>query len=229
MAYSRPKFCAFVFAAAMFPGAVFAQTEAAPLKPASPFYVAISGGANLQNDQRFRGSSAPTTTEAEYKTGAVVRGAIGYRWKKGIIKWLKPRTEIEVSYSQAKADTATASIGGRTDTTTIKLGLASDIRWSETQTFVPYFASGYGIAIVDAGIRAPSYAINGNRTRFARHNSLGVSYTGMPAMDIYAEGRFSKVSGANFDRNYAANAALNDSVRAKTKAFEITVGTRLQF
>jgi hypothetical protein len=232
MAHAGPKFFAVLMAAALSPCAVFAQSTAAPLKPAErerPFYISVSGGTNLQNDQRFRGSSAPTTAEAEYKTGAAVRGAIGYKWNKGFIKWLKPRTEIEVSYSKAKTDSGATGISGRTDATTIKLGLASDIRWSETQTVVPYFASGYGIAIVDASVRSPTYAINGNRTRFAQHNSLGISYIGMPKMDIYAEGRFSKVSGANFDRTYATGAALNDSVRAKTKAFEVTAGTRLRF
>jgi opacity protein-like surface antigen len=235
-AIPRPALRLLAIAAAVTSLPVFAQTDPEPAQQAaqpqvrpSPFYLSVSGGANLQSDQRFKSGAPLTSPRAEYKTGPAARVAIGYKWKKGFIKWLKPRTEIEVAYSRADVRGSNAGLNGSVDTTTIKLGLASDIRWSDTQTVVPYFGSGYGIAIVDASVRSPTYAIGGNRTRFAQHNSLGVSYTGMAGMDIYAEGRYSKVSGANFNRDYSAAAITDDRVRAKTKAFEVSVGTRLRF
>ncbi len=220
----------------------------------SGIYGTVSGGVNFQSKNQFEGVQAPAAgvpgmvggpavVRAQYETGPIARAAIGYRWKKGLIKWLKPRTEIEVSRSRASVASGSFNGGNQTfagsfKTTTVKLVLASDIRWSPTQTVVPFISSGFGVAIVDPNIRylpingiatAPTFRVGGNRTRFAQHNSIGVSYTGINGLDLYTEGRYSRVNSASFERRFIANDGFSASVRDKTQAFEVTVGTRLRF
>jgi opacity protein-like surface antigen len=243
-----------VFAAASLPTHALAQIESTeqdervvPPAQESQFYGALSGGLNVQRDQKFAGilqsspggSGSATEINVGYKTGTAVRAAVGYRWKKGLIKWLKPRTEIEVSKTRSRINDGSLNgiaqnFGGSINTTTIKIGLASDIIWSKSQKIVPYFASGYGISMVDANIayvagNGQSFAIKDNRTRFAQHNAAGLSFVGDPKFNIYAEGRYSQNGKAKFDDRFAATGNSAGQVRARTTAFEFTVGTRVRF
>ncbi len=257
MTLQKIIFTPLILASSFLSATVAAQTErdtgAEKENKPSSLYVSVSGGVNLQSNNRFEGVQAlaagvsgmvgaPAVVRVNYDTGPAVRAAIGYRWKKGFIKWLKPRTEIEVSRTRAGIQNGSFNAGnqvfsGSLNTTTVKIGLASDIRWSETQTVVPFLSSGYGIAIVDPNIQyfpvaslgGPTFQVSGRRTRFARHNGIGLSYTGINGLDLYAEGRYSQISGANFERRFIANDGFSASVRDKTRAFEVTAGTRLRF
>jgi hypothetical protein len=74
-----------------------------------------------------------------------------------------------------------------------------------------------------------TFGVSRNRTRFARHNDVGVSYTGIKSGDLFTEGRYSQISGVNSERRFPAIDGLSAVMRDKTKAFEVTVGTRLRF
>lgn len=129
MSVRKTLYKSLILASAFLPLIVVAQTqtdtsktEAEETSKPSPFYVAVSGGVNLQSNQVFEGiqtpaagvpgmAGAPATVRVSYKSGPVIRAAIGYRWKKGFIKWLKPRTEIELSHSNANVESGSFNGG----------------------------------------------------------------------------------------------------------------------
>jgi len=218
------------------------------------FYLSASAGINVQSDHNLRGTQAPdpgvpgmagapANVFVDYDNGVNLTGSIGYRFKKGFISFLKPRVELEVAYSEADVGSGNFNGGaqtfsGSTDTLFVKVAFFSDIIWKENQKIIPYFGSGYGIGIVDTNIlyfpnasaaTSPTVGVVGSRTGFARHNSLGLTIKASDKFDIYAEGRYSRVSRRNFDRRFLATNGLNARVRDNSESLAFSIGARARF
>ena len=227
-------------------------TEAAAQDRDTGFYVSGSVGLNVQSDHNFSGiqahaagvpgvAGAPANINVDYDNGINLTGAVGYSFNSGIISFLKPRVELEVSYSDADVNAGsfnggTQTFSGNTSTTFVKAALYSDIVWKDNQKVIPYFGSGIGIGIVDANVNyfpgtatAPTVGVNSNRTGLATHSSLGVTWKATDAFDLYAEGRYSRVSRRTFDRRFLATNGLNARVRDNTESLAFSLGARVKF
>ncbi|MEP3225032.1 MAG: hypothetical protein ABJO01_03580 [Parasphingorhabdus sp.] len=220
------------------------------------FYLSASAAAEFLNDSDFAGTQspaagvpgvagAPANVNVEYDTGFAIRGAIGYQFKNGLIPFLKPRAEVEVSYAEADVDggafnAGNQSFGGNINRFTATAALYNDIVWSPNQKVIPYFGSGIGIGVVDADINyfpnngiatAPTFAVDGNPTGLVTFNAVGATVKASKRFDIFAEGRYTKVYRRDFTRNFVAggNTGFNANLRDDTESFGIGLGVRAKF
>ncbi len=220
------------------------------------FYLSATAGADFLNDSDFVGTQnpdvgvpgtagAPANVNVGYDTGFAIRGAVGYRLKKGLVSFLKPRFELEVGYSEADVSGGNFNGGnqnfsGDLSKLTVTAAAYNDIVWSPNQKIIPYFGSGIGIGVVDANINyfpnngvatAPTFGVRGNPTGLVTFNAIGATVKASEAFDIFAEGRYTNVRRRNFDRRFIAGGAdgSNARLRDDTESFGVGIGVRAKF
>ncbi|QTD54974.1 hypothetical protein [Parasphingorhabdus cellanae] len=220
------------------------------------FYLSATAGADFLNDSDFVGTQnpeagvpgvagAPANVNVRYDTGFAIRGAVGYKLKKGLISFLKPRFELEVGYSESDVSGGSfnggnQNFGGDLSKLTVTAAAYNDVIWSANQQIIPYFGSGIGIGVVDANINyfpnngvatAPTFGVQGNRTALVTFNAIGATVKASEKIDIFAEGRYTNVRRRNFDRRFIAGGAdgFNARLRDDTESFGVGIGVRAKF
>ncbi len=220
------------------------------------FYLSASAAAEFLNDSDFTGTQnpaagvpgvagAPANVNVEYDTGFAVRGAVGYQFKNGLIPFLKPRVEVEVSYAEADVDGGAfnggnQTFGGSVNRFTATAALYNDIVWSPNQKVIPYFGSGIGIGVVDADINyfpnngvatAPTFEVDGKPTGLLTFNAIGATVKASKRFDIFAEGRYTKVYRRDFTRSFVGGGGngFNANLRDDTESFGVGLGVRAKF
>lgn len=220
-------------------------------------YVTVNGGVELQSGGDFIGiqapvagaagvAGAPANVEVDFDTGFNIRGAVGYEFKKGFISFLKPSVEVEVGYSENDISSGAfnggdQSFSGDTSLLTIQLNYNNDIIFSKNQKVTPYIGGGIGIGIVDANIlyfpnngvaTAPIVGVFGSSTNFSSNNRIGLKTKLSDGFDIFAEGRYTRVSSGDFERVFLSNApapGFNADVSGDTDTFSLGIGLRARF
>ncbi|GAB5487083.1 MAG: hypothetical protein Pars2KO_06530 [Parasphingorhabdus sp.] len=220
------------------------------------FYLSASGGAEFFNDSDFVGTQnpdagvpgvagAPANVSVDYDTGFAIKGAIGYQFKEGLISFLKPRAELEVSYTEADVgggsfNGGNQSFSGDINRLTVTGALYNDIVWSPNQKVIPYFGSGIGIGVVDTNINyfpnngvatAPTFGVRGDPTGLVTFSAIGATAKVSKNFDIFAEGRYTKVYRRDFERRFIAggNDGFSADLRDDTESFGVGIGLRTRF
>ena len=225
-------------------------------KDDSGVYVSLSGGAEFISDIEFTGiqnpdsgvpgvAGAPAAVDVDFDTGYNIRGAIGYKFSNGFISFLKPSVELEVGYSEADVNSGVfnggdQTFGGDINVVTIQANYNNDIIISKKQPITPYIGGGIGIGIVDANIvyfpnngiaTAPTFGVFGTSTDFVTNSRIGLKAKISDSLDVFAEGRYTRVSRGDFDRRFidAGADGFNAGVGGDTDSFSLGLGIRTRF
>lgn len=223
----------------------------------SGFYVSGFGGGSFLSDSDFRGVSNPVTgipgptgvagvpldVNLDYDNSAYYGGSLGYQLPIKYFGFLHPRLEVEVSYldvdvGNGSFNGGTQTFQGSQDALFVYLNNYSDIIYSPDQKFTPYFGGGLGAAFVDSNVgyfpgtaTAPTFAVTGSDTAFASHAAIGGTYALSENLDLYSEGRFFRIYGAQFDRTFVGGGAnlFNGELDDDIQGFTLTGGLRYRF
>ena len=222
----------------------------------SGVYIQVSGGFEFFSDSEFIGiqnpdmgvpgmAGAPAVAEIDFDTGYNVRGAIGYEFSNGFVSFLKPSVELEVGFAEADVgggifNGGNQTFGGDINVVTIQANYNSDIIFSDNQTITPYFGGGLGVGIVDSNIvyfpnngiaSAPTFGVFGSSTQFSTNSRIGLKAKLSDTIDIFAEGRYTRISSGDFERRFVAGGAngFNADVSGDTDSFSLGVGLRKRF
>ena len=222
----------------------------------SGVYVTLSGGAEFFQDSNFFGiqqpdanvpgvTGAPAFVNVDYDTGYNVRGGIGYKLSRGFIGFLIPSFELEVGYAEADVGSGDFNGGnqifiGDINVTTIQFNYNSDLIFKDGQKIIPYFGGGLGVGIVDTNIAyfpnngiatAPTFDIEGSSTDFVVNNRLGVKTKLSKNLDIFLEGRYTRVSSGDFERRFVGGGAdgFNAALEGDTDSFSLGLGLKARF
>ena len=223
----------------------------------SGFYVSGFGGGAFLNDPTFTGVSdpvagvpgptgvagVPLTVDLDFSSGYTVGGAVGFQAPFTYWGIFHPRFEIEVSYLDADVDAGSFNGGAQTflgnqDSLFVYLNNYSDIKFSDDQRFVPYIGGGLGAAFVSSDVGyfpatapGPVFGVFGDDTAFASHAAIGASYALSEQLELYSEGRYFRIYGAQLERRFIGGGAdvFNGDVSDDIDGFTVTGGLRFRF
>jgi len=152
---------------------------------------------------------------------------------------------VEFEYSEANVGGGTFNGGnqifdGNINRYGVRASLYSDIRWAKNQKIIPYFGGGIGISVVDANVNyfpnngiatAPTFSVQGDSTQFSTHSAIGLTVKASDRFDIFAEGRYTRVSSGNFQRVFVGDGSGNFSADLSddTESFGLGLGVRARF
>lgn len=237
------------------PSAVFGQ-EVEREDSDRGIYVSLSGGAEFFNDGDFIGIQqpeagvpgavgAPANVQIDYQTGYNLRGAIGYKFGRGFISFLRPSVEIEVGYAEADVSSGAfnggnQTFGGDINVVTVQANYNNDIIFSDNQNITPYFGGGLGIGIVDSDIvyfpnngvaTTPTFGVFGSSTDFATNSRIGLKARLNERLDVFIEGRYTRVSNGDFERRFVAGGAdgFSAAVDGDTDSLSLGIGLKARF
>lgn len=221
----------------------------------SGFYISAFLGAGSQGDVDYNGiqnpaagapgvAGAPANVSVEFDTDTFFGGAIGYQLPFTYWNVFHPRLELEVS-SISGSDVSDGSFnggqqqfGGDQEILFVLLNNYSDIRWSDTQTIVPFVGGGLGIGQVDADIRyagggavSPNFAVLGDDSGLAGTIAAGLTYEASDQFEVYSEARYYRIEGIELDRRFIAGGAdaFNAAVEDDLDGVTWTAGIRARF
>lgn len=172
-------------------------------------YAAIYGGGNWLADSDVVVGGVPG--EAEFDTGYIVGGAVGYGVGFGLVA---PRAELDVSYRDNDFDQVT--LGGVTTPGTGDVTALSGMTnlWFDVPMFgqfKPYFGGGVGASrvAVDDGVNTDEDTV------FAWQLGAGLAYQFTPMLAATVDYRWFNaedpsfnLGGANVDAEYRAHSAM---------------------
>ncbi|MEO0983857.1 MAG: hypothetical protein AAFX03_14530 [Pseudomonadota bacterium] len=222
------------------------------------WYVSGFVGAAFPSDAEFTGvqqpdpgipspagnvAGVPAEIDIEFDTELYFGGAIGYKLPFTYLRYFQPRLEIEVSYLEKEVSGGSFNgggqiFGGEQEILFVLLNNYSDIRWSDTQTVVPYIGGGIGVGIVDSDVQyfppsaaGPVFAVQGDSTGFAGTIAGGLTWELSEQLDVYAEGRYYRVSGVDLERRFIGGGAdiFNADVSDRLTGATATAGARFKF
>lgn len=160
-------------------------------------YIAGRLGLCFLDDATLSERGFPYTIEAEFDTGVVFEGAVGYDF--GMY-----RLEAEIGYRKNDVDTfsdfgGTVVGGGDVDTLSFMVNYYFDF---ENHTFLtPYFVTGIGFAEVSANdISVANYPVGSeDDTVFAYQFGVGVGYSVLESLIIDVGYKYFATSDPEFD------------------------------
>lgn len=222
----------------------------------SGVYVSLSGGLEFFSDTDLFGiqqpeagvpgfSGEPAFVDVDFDTGYNVRGAIGYKLPKGFVGFIIPSVELEVGYAEADVGSGdfnggNQSFSGDVNVTTIQFNYTSELIFNDRQKIIPYFGGGLGVGIVDANFAyfpnngiatSPTFDIDGTSTNFVTNSRIGVKTQVSDNLDIFLEGRYTRVSTGDFERRFVAGGAdgFSTDLRGNTTSLSLGLGLKARF
>ena len=214
-----------VVAAAVFSLPLAAQAQS--LQPGG-VYIGAEGGLNWMLNSTFTGTltvppfgSASTQVNANYNTGWLAGGVIGY-------DFLGPRVELEGVYRSNSGTVSIPGVGGGANSNVDQISVMANgyYDFMAGQMFVPYVGAGAGVAFLTAGAAGGT----ANATAFAYQAMAGVGWNIDPQIRLNLEGRYYGTTAPNY--NYSGRVAgfpfqLNGTV--PNNNFSLMVGLQLKF
>ncbi len=183
-----------VVAAAMLSLPVAAQAQS--LQPGG-VYIGGEGGLNWMLNNSFTGiltvppiGSASTQINANYNTGWLVGGVIGY-------DLLGPRVELEGVYRSNYGTLSVPGIAGNANAYVDQISAMANVYYDfmAGQAFVPYVGAGAGVAFLTGGAAGGS----ANATAFAYQAMVGVGYNLDSMVRLNLEGRYYGTTAPNYN------------------------------
>lgn len=159
--------------------------EAVKAADVESFYASIFGGVDFASDKKKNG------VKAEFDTGYVVTGAVGYRFCEGF------RVEGEVGYRHNDLDKVTS------DSTRVDYGTSSNIHtWSYMANGVyelpvcwswqPYVGGGIGYSQTTLKLTNSQFSSSSHSNGFAWQVIAGLEYPFLDCWDVAVEYRYFK-------------------------------------
>lgn len=199
-------------------------------------YGTIFGGVDFTDESDFDGllGGATESVNVDFDTGYNVGGAIGGVWHSARIGGLTPRTEIEVSYSEADADTINFTgngLGnepipeGSISSTKVFANLLFDI--NTQSNFTPYFGGGIGVAFTELDLNySPGFNLNDDDESFAFQLIAGAAYKISDRVSLTLDGRYTRIVDVDTDR-FAPDGTLAGNFEDDIDNFSINGGLRI--
>lgn len=146
------------------------------ISPAS-FYVGVFGGAIFPRDSRISGIIAPAGSEADWKTGFIAGGTLGYIVGNGF------RGELEGAYRRSGADRLfNQPSTGRITNITAMANVLYDI---PTGTIVtPYIGGGVGMSRVNVRDRRTAAGLTGAQSLVFDDNDTAFAYQAIVGVQV---------------------------------------------
>ena len=183
-----------VVGAALLAAAPFAA-QAQSLQPGG-VYVGLEGGLNWIFNSSFNSTitippfgSASFTTNAQWNTGYVLGGTVGY-------DFIGPRIELEGAYRANNGNLTLGGVAGSAGINFQQINVMGNIYYDFMAggSLVPYIGAGAGVAFLNAGALGTSV----NSTQFAYQAMVGVGYNLDSTFRINLEGRYMGTTTPNF-------------------------------
>jgi outer membrane protein OmpA-like peptidoglycan-associated protein len=184
-----------VLGAALLAAAPFWAQAQTPLQPGG-IYLSAEGGANWLFNTTFTstlnvapfGSTSGTTT-ANFNTGFVVGGALGY-------DFLGPRIEVEGVYRENTGSVSVAGLAGTAGINVNQVAIMGNVYYDFLAggPIVPYIGAGAGVAFINAG----SLGSTQQSTQFAYQGIIGVGWNIDSTFRLNLEGRYYGTTTPNF-------------------------------
>ena len=242
-------------------GTAYAQQPVTNRDIEHNFYVSGFVGAAFPGDASFSGVQnppigapagagvigAPAEIDVDFGTDVNFGGAVGYQLPFLLFGVFCPRIELEVNYFEAGVDSGSFNDGiqtfsGDLSNLSFFVNNLTDLIWKENQVLVPYIGGGLGLAIIDADIQyvgaaapfapLPAFEINEDDVGFATHNILGLAYLASDRLEVYAEGRYTRTYGIDFERRFVGGNTVDifsADVSDTLDGFTATAGVRYRF
>ncbi len=186
-------------------------------------YVEGNVGPSILEDSDISGGGI--SGEAEFDTGFVIGGAVGYRFADGF------RVEGGVSYRESNVDKGTYSGGelngtGDANLTAIMANVYYD--FDAGFTFKPYLGVGIGIGIFEVNCDAPGNVLNvdDDSAELAWNVMLGVGYALTEDVELYYGYRYLGTTDPEFD---ATLLGMSGTLEAEVTIHEVLWGLRYNF
>ncbi|MBT7581584.1 MAG: porin family protein [Kordiimonadaceae bacterium] len=172
---------------------IFAATAAWNPSQANNVYISLQGGGALLNESNLS-DNAGNTADVDLKTGYIIGGSVGYRFKMG--------ARIEAQFNHQKNDISSASALGVSVTAdgdaTINSRMANFFYDFKTKSpkWSPYIGAGIGVATVnvsDPSVTVGNITLTGNDvddTVFAYQGMVGLGFNATEKVTISGEYRY---------------------------------------
>lgn len=204
----------------------------------SRFYVSAFAGATFIDDVVLRGlvGGNPQTVELDFDTGYVIGGALGYNYG-DIGNNVGLRAEIELSYSDNDIDqiffsgngpAAEINVGGDFTSTNLFVNALFDLPELGNDLITPYAGAGIGVAFTDLNaIYGPGVVLDSSDENFAAQAIIGASVRATENVDLFVEGRYSRIFDLETPR-FAPTGALTGTIEDDVDTYGVNVGFRFK-
>lgn len=228
--------------AALCAGALMTLTPA--LASAQETYAFAFGGAVLNGNQDAQGLIAPapatpagqnSTVDTDYDTGYQFGIGIGRSFG-SFANGVGLRGEIELSYSDADADTIAFSgngpaneinVAGGIQSTTLFANILADFETGGAVT--PFVGAGVGVGRFSQDLfYGPGVQVSESDTAFGGQLIAGVSFAATETVTITADARYRRFFDIESNR-FLPSGASSGVVSGDFSAFSINVGARIAF
>ena len=201
------------------------------------FYGSVFVGASFPATVDFKGviGGSPQSVETDYDTGYAVGATLGKSW--GLVGSVRPRTEIELSYSESDVDTIFFSgngpaeeinVAGDSSSTTVFANALLDIPLSGIPV-TPYIGAGIGVAFTEQDFAyGPGVHVGDSDEVFAAQLIAGASYDISDRFALTLDGRYQRAFGVE-SRRVAPNGTVTGTVEDDLDTFAVTLGLRIKF
>lgn len=204
----------------------------------SRFYVSAFAGATFIDDVVLRGlvGGNPQTVELDFDTGYVIGGSLGHNYGE-IFDGVGLRAEIELSYSDNNIDeiffsgngpAAEINVDGDFSSTNLFVNALFDLPGLGNDLITPYVGGGLGVAFTNLdAIYGPGVLLDSNEENFAAQAIIGASVSATENVDLFVEGRYSRIFNLETPR-LAPTGALTGVIEDNVDTYGVNFGLRFK-
>lgn len=204
----------------------------------SRFYVSAFAGATFIDDVVLRGlvGGNPQTVELDFDIGYVIGGALGHNYGQ-IFDGVDLRAELELSYSDNNIDSiffsgngpaAEINVDGDFSATNLFVNALFDLPGLGNDLITPYVGGGLGVAFTDLdAIYGPGVRLDSSDENFAAQAIIGASVSATENVDLFVEGRYSRIFDLETPR-FAPTGALTGVIEDDVDTYGVNVGFRFK-